>query len=175
MGLLTEGLRSSQNQGSLKHFTYPSQDLGLVPKSLRKEIRRMWKSCCNSSIRKKEFYKKYDWEVDYVGNPVLERDQAIEPNPNFLVKHGFSKGKPIVALLPGSRRMELKFIVPLMTPDSGKGIKDFQFAVAGGGRDGRLPLFTLKQLQEVKFIEADTYNLLRGLHRRRSSLPARLP
>lgn len=107
----------------------------------------------------KEFYKKYDWEVDYVGNPVLDAIKAFKPDPDFLKKHGFLNEKPIVALLPGSRKMELKFIVPLMA-EIVKKHEGFQFAVAAvDGLDASLYL-PLKQLAGVKFIEDDTYNLL---------------
>ncbi len=107
----------------------------------------------------KEFYKKYNWEVDYVGNPVLDAVKKFHPDIDFLTKHGFSSAKPIVALLPGSRKMELKRMVPVMA-EIVKRFPDFQFVVAAV--DGLDPLLysPLKQLPSVKFITDDTYNLL---------------
>ncbi len=107
----------------------------------------------------KEFYKKYDWEVDYVGNPVLDAVKAFVPNPDFLSNNGLDTTRPIVALLPGSRKMELKKIVPTM----GEVIKrhpSFQFAVAAiDGLDTSL-YAPLQQSPNVKLIHDDTYNLL---------------
>ena len=111
----------------------------------------------------KEFYKKYDWEVDYVGNPVLDAVKSFLPDPDFFNKHQFSRDKPIVALLPGSRKMELKYIVPLMA-EIVKKYDKYQFAVAAvSGMDASFYL-PLKQLSNVKFIEGDTYNLLYIAH-----------
>lgn len=107
----------------------------------------------------KEFYKKYDWEVDYVGNPVLDSVKAFQPDPGFQEKSNFSTMRPVIALLPGSRTMELKRMVPLMA-EIVKRHPEFQFAVAAvKGVDPSLYL-TLKQLPQVKFILDDTYNLL---------------
>ena len=107
----------------------------------------------------KEFYKKYDWEVDYVGNPVLDAVKAFTPDPDFLNRHGFSRDKPIIALLPGSRKMELIRMVPLMA-EIVKRHPDFQYAVAEvDGLDNSL-YQPLKQLPAVKIIQGDTYNLL---------------
>lgn len=107
----------------------------------------------------KEFYKKYDWEVDYVGNPVLDAVKAFQPDANFLKNHDLLADKPIVALLPGSRKMELKRIVPVMA-EIVKRYPQFQFAVASVDGLERSLYLSLKQLSIVKFIEDDTYNLL---------------
>ncbi len=107
----------------------------------------------------KAFYKKYDWEVDYVGNPVLDAVKSFHPDLEFLSKHGLSDTKPIIALLPGSRKMELSKIVPVMAGVASR-YPQFQFVVASvEGLDPSLYL-PLKQLQHVKFISDDTYNLL---------------
>ncbi len=55
----------------------------------------------------KEFFKRFEWDVDYVGNPVLD---AVKD-------HSFSTSgieDLQVALLPGSRKQELKYMLPLM-------------------------------------------------------------
>lgn len=107
----------------------------------------------------KAFYKKYDWEVDYVGNPVLDSVKAYQPDPGFLKRHEISESKPVVALLPGSRKMELKRMVPMMAEIVSR-FPGLQFAVAAV--DGLDPVLyePLRSLPGVKFIEQDTYNLL---------------
>ena len=107
----------------------------------------------------KEFYKKYDWEVDYVGNPVLDAIKDFQPDPDFLKKHNFSIEKPIVALLPGSRTMELKRMVPIMAEVVEKN-PEFQYAVAAVDGPEASMYLPLKQLGQVKVIYDDTYNLL---------------
>ncbi|MDZ4716263.1 MAG: lipid-A-disaccharide synthase [Cytophagales bacterium] len=107
----------------------------------------------------KEFYKKYDWEVDYVGNPVLDAIKAFSPDPDFAVKHGLSIEKPVVALLPGSRKMELLRSVPVLAKVARKH-PEFQFVVAAvAGVDVSL-YQPLREVQGLQFVQGDTYNLL---------------
>jgi lipid-A-disaccharide synthase len=53
-----------------------------------------------------DFYKKYGYEVTYVGNPLMDAIQDFKPDPEFLSKHDL-ENKKIVALLPGSRKQEV--------------------------------------------------------------------
>lgn len=55
----------------------------------------------------KEFYQQYDYEVDFVGNPLLDTVSAFRPNPDFRVVNGLS-ARPLIAVLPGSRRQEVE-------------------------------------------------------------------
>jgi lipid-A-disaccharide synthase len=63
------------------------------------------------------FYRKHHYEVDYVGNPTVD---AIAESP-FLSEHfdefvraNHLSGKPIIALLAGSRKQEIKDNLPTM-------------------------------------------------------------
>ncbi|MBE8714522.1 lipid-A-disaccharide synthase [Sphingobacterium hungaricum] len=60
-----------------------------------------------------DFYKQYNYEVDYVGNPLLDAIDAYTFNPNFRADNGLNE-KPIIALLPGSRKMEIDKLLPEM-------------------------------------------------------------
>lgn len=107
----------------------------------------------------KEFFKKYDFEVDYVGNPVLDAIKAFKPSSEFISKHNFDPSKKIVALLPGSRKIELKKIVPLMAKVAELN-SEVQFVVA---KVSSLPdeLYqALTDKNNVKFVEEETYDLL---------------
>lgn len=107
----------------------------------------------------KDFYKKFDWDVDYVGNPVLDAIKKFKPDPGFFTKNGLTKEKKIVALLPGSRRMELKGVVPLMA-EVAKTNSQLQFVV---GAVKTLPseLYgPLAGLPNVKIFYEATYDLL---------------
>ncbi len=106
----------------------------------------------------KEFYKTYNWEVDYVGNPVLDAIKDFKADPDFRKKHSLNDN-PVIALLPGSRNMELKRMVPVMA-EVVKRHPGYQFAVAA--IDGPKPSLyePLRRLPDVHFIYNDTYNLL---------------
>jgi lipid-A-disaccharide synthase len=62
-----------------------------------------------------DFYKKYDIKVDFVGHPLLDAIQnepAINPQ-EFRSKHKLDN-KPIIALLPGSRKQEVSKMLEQM-------------------------------------------------------------
>lgn len=98
-----------------------------------------------------EFFKKYDYAVDYVGNPLFDAIAAFRPDPDFLEKNNL-RGKPLIALLPGSRRQEVEAILPDMLR-AVKHFPQYQFVVAAVSNlprdlydrllgDWRLPLVT---------------------------------
>ncbi len=107
----------------------------------------------------KDFYKQFDWDVDYVGNPVLDAVKAFQPDEDFLMKNSLKREKKIVALLPGSRKIELERMLPVMA-EVVKANSNYQFVVAAVKT---LPseLYTpLSSLASVKFIYDATYDLL---------------
>ena len=74
-----------------------------------------------------EFFAKYDYKVDYVGNPLLDALADFKPDPLFRQRIN-SPSKPIVALLPGSRRQEITSILPAMLAAT-RQFPDYQFVV----------------------------------------------
>lgn len=60
-----------------------------------------------------DFYKKFGMKVDYVGNPLLDAISSYSYNPNFREQNKLTE-QPIIALLPGSRKMEIEEILPEM-------------------------------------------------------------
>jgi lipid-A-disaccharide synthase len=107
----------------------------------------------------KAFFKKFDFEVDYVGNPVLDAVKSFKPDPEFLSKHGLASDKKIIALLPGSRKMELKRMVPLMA-EVVRANPRYQFAVAALASLPKELYDSLRNIPSVKFIFDATYDLL---------------
>ncbi|MDR0542206.1 MAG: lipid-A-disaccharide synthase, partial [Dysgonamonadaceae bacterium] len=64
-----------------------------------------------------EFYKKYHYDVDYAGNPtvdaIAERKFASETFETF-TRANHLTGQPVIALLAGSRKQEIKDNLPAM-------------------------------------------------------------
>lgn len=108
----------------------------------------------------KEFFKSYDFEVDYVGNPVLDAIRSFQPDPDFISRHGIDAGRKLVALLPGSRKIELKLIVPLMAEIADLN-KDIQFMVAAVSNLPGDLYSSLKTKSNVRFVVGETYDLLK--------------
>ena len=55
----------------------------------------------------KAFFKKFEWDIHFVGNPLLDEIAKFEPHDFFHQKNEISYS-PIVALLPGSRKQEVE-------------------------------------------------------------------
>lgn len=109
----------------------------------------------------KEFYKKFNWDVDYVGNPVLDAVKAHSPAVDFKSRHNLDPSQPLVALLPGSRKQELLNIITLMASVA-KRFPTYRFAVAVVNNLDAQLYQPLKELSNVTFVTEDTYNLLQN-------------
>jgi lipid-A-disaccharide synthase len=77
----------------------------------------------------KDFYKKYDYDVDYVGHPLLDVVDAHVAKPNFRAFYGLDE-RPIIAVLAGSRRQEIDKMLRLMLSVVPH-FKEYQFVIAG--------------------------------------------
>lgn len=105
-----------------------------------------------------EFYKSWGMEVDYVGNPILDAIAQNIPDPEFRKRHELDQ-RPIIALLPGSRKQELDRVLPEML-DTISRFPEYQFVIAGA------PSFSIahyrKYIGEHNYpvIFNETYNLL---------------
>ena len=77
-----------------------------------------------------DFYKQYDYPVDYVGNPLMDAIEGFKADPDFREKHLPDSSRPVIALLPGSRRQEVINMLDLML-----GVQphfpEYQFVIAG--------------------------------------------
>jgi len=146
-------------QNNLRVFYYIS------PKVWAWNTKRAWKLKENVdrlfSILpfEKEFFKKFDWDIDYVGNPVLDAIKSFQPDPDFLKKNDLTKEKKIIALLPGSRKMELKRMIPVMA-DLVQLNPQYQFVVASVKTLPEELYAPLRNIPSVKFVYESTYDLL---------------
>ena len=61
-----------------------------------------------------DFYRRFGMEVTYVGNPLMDALSQHVPDADFRNRHGLDE-RPIIALLPGSRKMELAKLLPPMS------------------------------------------------------------
>jgi lipid-A-disaccharide synthase len=76
-----------------------------------------------------DFYRGWDMAVDYVGNPLLDAVAAFTPDADFLQKNNLTD-KKIIALLPGSRKQEINYLLPDMIAVADQ-YPDYQFVIAG--------------------------------------------
>lgn len=110
----------------------------------------------------KEFYKKWDYTVEYVGHPLVEAiEESLKNKPvnGTLLKK--NTDKPLVALLPGSRKQEVSMKLPVML-EVVKHFPNCRFAVAQapGLEDAFIQAFT-SAYPNVDTVKGGTYGLLR--------------
>lgn len=109
-----------------------------------------------------DFYRKHQYPIHYVGNPCVDAvsaflDSKKTDSQGFVRKHGLTD-KPIVALLAGSRKQEIKDNLTRMIAAS-KEFPDYQFVVAGA--PGIEPEFYRNYMDEhTQIVFGEIYPLL---------------
>lgn len=148
-------LLDSFRPDSLILIDYPSFNLRVAKAAFKRGIRTdwyispkvwAWKAWRIKKIKKyisfmysilpfePEFYHKHGFDrIKYVGNPsVEETDHSlvhIPPLRHFLERNGLKEDKPMIALLPGSRKGEIKCNLPVMIA-AAKKYPDYKIVVA---------------------------------------------
>jgi lipid-A-disaccharide synthase len=117
----------------------------------------------------KEFYKKWGFEVEYVGHPLVKVvDEFIANHPfseytvhSFINSSGVTINTPIIAILPGSRQQEILTKLPIMLSVA-KHFPDYHFVVAKApGIEDDFYDALLAPYQNVSAVINQTYALLR--------------
>ena len=110
----------------------------------------------------KDFYQSYDVDVDFVGHPLLDMIANLpENNPASFREKSELSDKPIIALLPGSRKQEIKKMLSVMLeviPD----FKDYQFVVAGAPSIDNAFYENIIQNKNARLISGQTHALLQN-------------
>ena len=109
----------------------------------------------------KSFYEdKHQYPVEFVGHPLIDaiadREQVREFE--FRNKHKLSD-KPIIALLPGSRKQEIRKMLSVMLSVV-KDFRDYQFVIAGAPSQDYEFYSTFIKKENVSFVNNVTYDLL---------------
>jgi len=80
-----------------------------------------------------DFLRKYGVHCEYVGNPVRDYVQPVRNAGHEILRTSLGlTEKPVIALLPGSRRQEISKILPTMMKMVDL-FPDYQFVIAGHG------------------------------------------
>ncbi len=108
-----------------------------------------------------EFYAKYDYKAQFVGHPLLDALADRKPTPFAAFKKEYQlSDKPIIALLPGSRKQEIKAMLSTMmsiVPD----FPDYQFVIAGAPSQEIAYYDTfINNNPQVHLVSNKTYDLL---------------
>lgn len=108
----------------------------------------------------KEFYKKYDYEVEFVGHPLIDAiaDRKQVEEKSFRKEYHLGD-KPIIALLPGSRKQEITKMLSVML-SLVDDYAEYKFVIAGAPSQDFSFYQQIIGKKEVSFINNKTYDLL---------------
>jgi lipid-A-disaccharide synthase len=129
---------------------------------------KMMKQCIDEMIvilpfEKSYFKDKWNWEVTYVGHPLIEEIAKKRAQQSDLIinnAEGKKNTNPVIALLPGSRKQEIEKKLPVMLEVS-KAFPGYQFVVAQApSLDSEFYHTYTEQYPNVSIVNNRTYDLL---------------
>ncbi len=112
----------------------------------------------------KKFYNELGMDVTFVGHPLIDAIDNFKKNKatsleEFKIKYQLDN-RPIISILPGSRKQELKKNLPIML-NAVKSYKDFQILIAcAPSINDEFYTSIINDYSELTLIKNDTYNLL---------------
>lgn len=128
---------------------------------------KMMKECIDKMLVilpfEKDYYKnKWNWEVEYVGHPLVEVVESVVNSQGSASIDPIlsNSNNKLIALLPGSRKQEIRIKLPVMLEVS-KSFPDYQFVVAKApGLEESFYDEMLKTFSNVSYVSGKTYDLL---------------
>ena len=111
------------------------------------------------------FFEGHQYPIHYVGNPCVDavqsyREKHSETLQEFVSANGLEH-KPIIALLAGSRKQEIKDNLPMMLEAAKDFVKDYQLVLAGApSMDASSYQPYLREDVPVTIVFGQTYRLL---------------
>ena len=111
------------------------------------------------------FFEGHQYPIHYVGNPCVDavqsyREKHSETLQEFVAANGLEH-KPIIALLAGSRKQEIKDNLPMMLEAAKGFVKDYQLVLAGApSMDASSYQPYLREDVPVTIVFGQTYRLL---------------
>lgn len=110
------------------------------------------------------FYKKHGYNVTFVGNPSVQEVAHymghLPPKKHFVERQDLDSERPIIALLPGSRRGEIRNNLPLMI-EAAKRFPEFQYVVGAAPAVGEKFYREIAQDPGLKLVFGCTPTLLK--------------
>lgn len=108
-----------------------------------------------------EFFAKYNYPVNYVGNPLLDAILEKKPAPDFpkFTSENQLADKPVLAVLPGSRKGEISVLLPTMLEAASR-FPEFQCVIAGAPNMGYEFYQPFMNGKKIPIIWNKTYEIL---------------
>lgn len=153
------------HQHHIKCIHYISPQLWAWKKGRIKSMRRDLDMLCYILPFEQDFYKQNNYDkASYVGHPLLDAVHRFKESENNSLD--LPTDKPIIALLPGSRKQELKKVLPTMATIAERH-PEYHFVVAGMSLLGEglyRNMFSTLHSSNLHIVYDRTYELLSQSH-----------
>ncbi len=160
-------LRMAQyaRQQGIRVVYYISPQIWAWKQSRIKKIRRDVDKMMVILPFEQAFYRKFDLEVEFPGHPLLDalKEDTLGLHQKDFIHDNNLPDKPLVALLPGSRRQEITKMLHLMVALAPR-FADVHFVIAGLSGLGKEAYGQFSARENVSVVFDQTYSLL--LHAR---------
>ncbi len=154
----------AKEKGIKSHY-YISPQIWAWKESRIKAIKRDFDKLYVILPFEKEFYEvKHHFPVEFVGHPLIDaiHNRKMIANEIFRKENDLDD-KPIIAILPGSRKQEISKMLTLMLSVVND-FPDYQFVIAGAPSQEFSFYKPFLKGKNIKFISNKTYDLLSNAH-----------
>lgn len=148
---------------NLKVFYYISPQIWATREKRVEKIKRYVDKMFVILPFEEAFYQRHNYSVEFVGHPLLDVIEQHPFNANFKEEQAF-KNQAIIALLPGSRKQEIRSMLTVMLSVV-TDFPNYQFIIAGAPsmtEDFYAPF--LEGYPNVHLLQNKTYDLLQHSH-----------
>jgi lipid-A-disaccharide synthase len=111
-----------------------------------------------------DVYRKAGVDVEFVGHPLVDTVRATKSKEEFCATYKLDPRKPILAMLPGSRAKEVRFILPTLCEAAtliSQRKPDTQFVLPMASGLHRDLIDELIRARPITIVTNDTYNAVR--------------
>jgi lipid-A-disaccharide synthase len=111
-----------------------------------------------------DFYRKHNYDAFFAGNPLIDAIEEKLPSlPDSLTfrNQNHLSDKPIIALVPGSRRQEIELILPEMLK-AAENFKQYQIVIAGAPSMSMENYNKILNGKSIPVLFGQTYAILRN-------------
>lgn len=154
----------AKERGIKTHY-YISPQIWAWKENRIKDIKRDFDKLYVILPFEKDFYeKKHNFPVEFVGHPLIDaiHNRKIIDGNVFRKENNLDE-KPIIAILPGSRKQEISKMLSLMLSVVND-FQDYQFVIAGAPSQEYSFYQQFLKGKNIKFVANKTYDLLSNSH-----------
>ena len=154
----------AKEKGIKTHY-YISPQIWAWKESRIKDIKRDFDKLYVILPFEKDFYeKKHHFPVEFVGHPLIDaiHNRTTTDSVSFRTENHLDD-KPIIAILPGSRKQEISKMLTLMLSVV-EDFPDYQFVIAGAPSQEYSFYEQFLKGKNIKFVANKTYDLLANAH-----------